>query len=84
MEAPSQNASGLRVENLGINGLFPYLFAVVDHIITLSTQANSLFSCCHGTDGFVYVQLVGSSGTTPWQLVTSGGKVYADENEGGE
>jgi len=56
----------------------------VDHTITLSTQENSLFSCCHGTDGYVYVKLVGNSGTTPWQLVTSGGKLYADENEGGD
>ena len=85
MEASHKTLSGLSVESLCINGLFTYLFAVVDHTITLSTKENSFFSCCHGTDGFVYVKLVGSSGTTtPWQLVTSGGKVYADENEGGE
>jgi len=61
-----------------------YLFAVVDHTITLSTKENTWLSCCHGTDGYVYVKLVGNSGASPWQLVTSGGQLYADENEGGE
>ncbi|XP_020620509.1 astacin-like [Orbicella faveolata] len=56
----------------------------VDHTITLSTKENTWLSCCHGTDGYVYVKLVGNSGASPWQLVTSGGQLYADENEGGD
>ena len=52
----------------------------MDHTITLATDDD----LGDGTDGYVYVKLVGSSGTTPWQLVTSGGLLYADENESGE
>ena len=58
---------------------YTLLFAVVNHKITLKT-GNSLGD---GTDGDVYVQLVGSSGTTPLERVTSGGE-YDDENEQGE
>ena len=51
----------------------------MDHTIVLTTGD----STGDGTDGDVFLKLVGSSGTTPWQLVTSGGE-YDDENEAGE
>ena len=62
----------------GCNSAF--LFAVVDHTIVLTTGTDT----GAGTNGDVYLKLVGSGGsTTPWQLVTSGGE-YDDENENGE
>ncbi|KAL9955229.1 hypothetical protein ACROYT_G036521 [Oculina patagonica] len=51
----------------------------VDHTITVTTGNG----WGDGTDGDVYMKLVGSSGTTPWQLITSGGE-YDNEYEAGD
>ena len=52
---------------------------VVDHTIILKTKDSWLA----GTDGDPFLKLIGSTGETPFQLVTSGGMLYANENERG-
>lgn len=36
-----------------------------------------------GTNADPFMKLIGSDGETPFELVTSGGMLYADENEQG-
>lgn len=53
---------------------------LVDHTVTVKT-GNGWFD---GTDAVVFMRLVGTNGQkTPWEQVTSGGRIYADENEAG-
>ena len=72
--------TGNRFEFIKIKTLiFGTHFIVVDHTIVLNTGRR--FG--DGTNADPFVRLIGSTGTTPYQLVTSGGLLYADENERG-
>ncbi|CAH3025916.1 unnamed protein product [Porites evermanni] len=65
------------VSNLLISATYNY--TVVDHEIVLKTGD----SLGDGTNADPFMKLIGSNGETPFQLVTSGGMLYADENEQG-
>ena len=65
------------VSNLLISATYNY--TVVDHEIVLITGD----SVGDGINADPFMRLIGGNGETPFQLVTSGGMLYADENEQG-
>ena len=77
LRLPKSSKTNIRIRLYNLLISATYNYTVVDHEIVLKTGD----SLGDGTNADPFMKLIGSNGETPFKLVTSGGMLYADENE---